>query len=71
MGAEGRPSGAFSLAYLCSFPHDGDGSADEAELVHMVATQHLTTRPVLRYPRGEGVGVDCRIAACAGIGGPV
>jgi 1-deoxy-D-xylulose-5-phosphate synthase len=35
-------------------------AADEAELVHMVATQVvLNDRPsALRYPRGDGVGVD-------------
>jgi 1-deoxy-D-xylulose-5-phosphate synthase len=35
-------------------------AADEAELVHMVATAHAhDTGPIaLRYPRGEGVGVD-------------
>src|SRR5690606_4635223 len=34
--------------------------ADEAELVHMVATQvaHDSGPSALRYPRGEGVGVD-------------
>jgi len=34
--------------------------ADEAELVHMVATQvAIDDRPsALRYPRGEGLGVD-------------
>jgi 1-deoxy-D-xylulose-5-phosphate synthase len=35
-------------------------AADEAELVHMVATQvAINDRPsALRYPRGDGVGVD-------------
>ncbi len=35
-------------------------AADEAELVHMVATQHAhDAGPIaLRYPRGEGVGVE-------------
>jgi 1-deoxy-D-xylulose-5-phosphate synthase len=35
-------------------------AADEAELVHMVATAHAhDSGPIaLRYPRGEGVGVD-------------
>ena len=35
-------------------------AADEAELVHMVATQaQIDDRPsALRYPRGEGVGVE-------------
>ena len=35
-------------------------AADEAELIHMVATQvAIDDRPsALRYPRGDGVGVD-------------
>ena len=35
-------------------------AADEAELVHMVATcaAHDSGPIALRYPRGEGVGVD-------------
>src|SRR4029078_13515771 len=35
-------------------------AADEAELVHMVATQAQIDDPpgALRYPRGEGVGVE-------------
>ena len=35
-------------------------AADEAELVHMVATQvAIDDRPsALRYPRGDGVGVE-------------
>jgi 1-deoxy-D-xylulose-5-phosphate synthase len=34
--------------------------ADEAELVHMVATAAaMTSGPIaFRYPRGDGVGVD-------------
>ena len=38
----------------------GDGAADEAELVHMVATAaSIDDRPsAFRYPRGEGVGVE-------------
>ena len=37
-----------------------DGGADEAELVHMVATAAaIDDRPsAFRYPRGDGVGVD-------------
>ncbi len=35
-------------------------AADEAELVHMVATQvaYDDGPSALRYPRGEGVGID-------------
>src|SRR6476659_10858662 len=38
------------------------GAADESELVHMVATQvAIDDRPsALRYPRGEGRGVEMR-----------
>jgi 1-deoxy-D-xylulose-5-phosphate synthase len=39
--------------------HRHHGAADEAELVHMVATAAaIDDRPsAFRYPRGEGVGV--------------
>ena len=34
-------------------------AADEAELVHMVATAAAHDDPIaFRYPRGEGVGLD-------------
>ncbi|KAF1857821.1 hypothetical protein Lal_00041308 [Lupinus albus] len=61
VGADGRPMRALRprLSVLPA-EHDGDGAADEAELVHMVATAHAhDSGPIaLRYPRGEGVGVE-------------
>ncbi|MGU3541345.1 1-deoxy-D-xylulose-5-phosphate synthase, partial [Methylobacterium sp. A54F] len=51
----------FDLAYLCCLPNmTVMAAADEAELVHMVATAHAhDAGPIaLRYPRGEGVGID-------------
>ncbi|TXN85123.1 transketolase C-terminal domain-containing protein, partial [Methylobacterium sp. WL8] len=47
--------------YLCCLPNmTVMAAADEAELVHMVATCHAhDSGPIaLRYPRGEGVGVE-------------
>jgi 1-deoxy-D-xylulose-5-phosphate synthase len=62
VGADGAThAGAFDLAYLCCLPNmTVMAAADEAELVHMVATAHAhDSGPIaLRYPRGEGVGVD-------------
>ena len=62
VGADGAThAGAFDLAYLCCLPNmTVMAASDEAELVHMVATAHAhDTGPIaLRYPRGEGVGVD-------------
>ncbi|WP_238231839.1 1-deoxy-D-xylulose-5-phosphate synthase [Methylobacterium thuringiense] len=62
VGADGAThAGAFDLAYLCCLPNFVVmAAADEAELVHMVATCHAhDTGPIaLRYPRGEGVGVE-------------
>jgi 1-deoxy-D-xylulose-5-phosphate synthase len=54
-------AGAFDVAYLGCLPgFVVMAAADEAELVHMVATQvAIDDRPsALRYPRGEGVGVE-------------
>jgi len=54
-------AGSFDVAYLGCLPGFVImAAADEAELVHMVATQvAIDDRPsALRYPRGEGVGVD-------------
>ena len=51
--------GAFDVAYLGCLPgFVVMAAADEAELVHMVATQAaIDDRPsALRYPRGEGIG---------------
>ena len=62
VGADGAThAGAFDLAYLCCLPNMVVMAAsDEAELVHMVATAHAhDSGPIaLRYPRGEGVGVE-------------
>ncbi|TXN20435.1 1-deoxy-D-xylulose-5-phosphate synthase [Methylobacterium sp. WL9] len=62
VGADGAThAGAFDLAYLCCLPNFVVmAAADEAELVHMVATCHAhDSGPIaLRYPRGEGVGVE-------------
>ncbi len=62
VGADGPThAGSFDVAYLGCLPGFVImAAADEAELVHMVATQvAIDDRPsALRYPRGEGVGVD-------------
>jgi 1-deoxy-D-xylulose-5-phosphate synthase len=62
VGADGPThAGAFDVAYLGCLPGFVImAAADEAELVHMVATQvAIDDRPsALRYPRGEGLGVE-------------
>ena len=62
VGADGSTHcGAYDLAYLCCLPgFVVMAAADEAELMHMVATQvRIDDRPsAVRYPRGEGVGVE-------------
>jgi 1-deoxy-D-xylulose-5-phosphate synthase len=62
VGADGPThAGSFDVAYLGCLPGFVImAAADEAELVHMVATQvAINDRPsALRYPRGDGVGVD-------------
>jgi 1-deoxy-D-xylulose-5-phosphate synthase len=62
VGADGPThAGSFDVAYLGCLPDFVlMAAADEAELKHMVATQvAIDDRPSgLRYPRGEGVGVD-------------
>jgi 1-deoxy-D-xylulose-5-phosphate synthase len=62
VGADGPThAGAFDLAYLGCLPNFVlMAAADEAELRHMVATAvSIDDRPsALRYPRGEGVGVE-------------
>ncbi|GAB4382149.1 1-deoxy-D-xylulose-5-phosphate synthase [Albidovulum sp.] len=62
VGADGAThAGAFDIAFLANLPGMVVmAAADEAELVHMVATAAaLDDRPsAFRYPRGEGVGVD-------------
>jgi len=61
VGADGPThAGAFDIAYLGCLPNFVlMAAADEAELVHMVATAvAIDDRPsALRYPRGEGLGV--------------
>jgi 1-deoxy-D-xylulose-5-phosphate synthase len=61
VGSDGAThAGAFDLAYLCCLPgFVVMAAADEAELVHMVATAvaHDDGPIALRYPRGEGVGI--------------
>jgi 1-deoxy-D-xylulose-5-phosphate synthase len=62
VGADGPThAGSFDVAYLGCLPGFVImAAADEAELVHMVATQvAINDRPsALRYPRGDGVGVE-------------
>ena len=62
VGADGAThAGSFDLAYLCCLPDFVVmAAADEAELVHMVATcRAIDDGPsAVRYPRGEGVGVE-------------
>jgi len=62
VGADGPThAGAFDNAYLGCLPGMIImAAADEADLVHMVATQvAINDAPsALRYPRGEGRGVD-------------
>jgi len=62
VGADGPThAGAFDIAYLGCLPGFVlMAAADEAELVHMVATAvAIDDRPcAFRYPRGEGTGVD-------------
>jgi 1-deoxy-D-xylulose-5-phosphate synthase len=62
VGADGAThAGAFDVAYLANLPgFVVMAAADEAELVHMVATaaRHDAGPIAFRYPRGEGVGVE-------------
>jgi 1-deoxy-D-xylulose-5-phosphate synthase len=62
VGADGAThAGAFDTAYLGCLPGFVlMAAADEAELVHMVATAcaHDEGPIALRYPRGDGVGVS-------------
>jgi 1-deoxy-D-xylulose-5-phosphate synthase len=61
VGADGQThAGSFDVAYLGCLPGFVImAAADEAELVHMVATcAAINDRPsAVRYPRGEGTGV--------------
>ena len=62
VGADGPTHcGAFDLPYLCTLPGFVImAPADEADLMHMTATAAaIDDRPsAIRYPRGEGVGVE-------------
>jgi 1-deoxy-D-xylulose-5-phosphate synthase len=62
VGADGAThAGAFDIAYLACLPNMVVmAAADEAELKHMVATcVSYSGGPIaLRYPRGEGFGVE-------------
>ena len=62
VGADGAThAGAFDVSYLASLPNMiVMAPADEAELMHAVATAaSIDDHPsAFRYPRGEGVGVD-------------
>jgi 1-deoxy-D-xylulose-5-phosphate synthase len=62
VGADGAThAGAFDVAYLGILPNFVImAAADEVELVHMVATAaaHDSGPIALRYPRGDGVGLE-------------
>ncbi|MEM8729653.1 MAG: 1-deoxy-D-xylulose-5-phosphate synthase, partial [Pseudomonadota bacterium] len=62
VGADGAThAGSFDVAYLANLPgFTVMAAADEAELVHMVATAaaHNEGPIAFRFPRGEGAGVD-------------
>ena len=62
VGADGAThAGSFDLAFLGCLPHFVImAPADEAELMHIVATSvAIDDRPsAFRFPRGEGVGID-------------
>jgi 1-deoxy-D-xylulose-5-phosphate synthase len=62
VGADGAThAGSFDIAFLGILPNMVVmAAADEAELVHMVATAAAYDKgPIaFRYPRGDGVGVD-------------
>ncbi|SLN10217.1 1-deoxy-D-xylulose-5-phosphate synthase [Aquimixticola soesokkakensis] len=62
VGADGAThAGSFDVAFLANLPgFVVMAAADEAELVHMVATAvaHDDGPIAFRYPRGEGVGVE-------------
>ncbi|NOR62829.1 MAG: 1-deoxy-D-xylulose-5-phosphate synthase [Rhodobacteraceae bacterium] len=62
VGADGPThAGSFDIAFLANLPNFVVmAAADEAELMHMVATAaSINDRPsAFRFPRGEGVGVE-------------
>ena len=61
VGADGPThAGSFDVTYLASLPNIVVmAAADEADLMHMIATAaaHDTSPSAVRYPRGEGMGV--------------
>jgi 1-deoxy-D-xylulose-5-phosphate synthase len=62
VGADGAThAGSFDIAFLSNLPgFIVMAAADEAELIHMVATAAAVddAPTAFRFPRGEGVGVD-------------
>ncbi|MEM1272313.1 MAG: 1-deoxy-D-xylulose-5-phosphate synthase [Pseudomonadota bacterium] len=62
VGADGAThAGSFDVAFLSNLPgFVVMAAADEAELMHMVATaRSIDDRPsAFRFPRGEGVGIE-------------
>ena len=62
VGADGNTHcGAFDLPYLCTLPGFVImAPSDEAELMHMTATANMIDDgpSAIRYPRGEGVGIE-------------
>jgi 1-deoxy-D-xylulose-5-phosphate synthase len=62
VGADGAThAGSFDLAYLCTLPNFVVmAAADEVELVNMVHTMavHDSGPIAVRYPRGEGLGLE-------------
>jgi 1-deoxy-D-xylulose-5-phosphate synthase len=62
VGADGAThAGVYDIAYLCNLPgFTVMAAADEAELMHMVATSaaHDEGPIAFRYPRGNGTGVS-------------
>ncbi|WP_432448245.1 1-deoxy-D-xylulose-5-phosphate synthase [Aliiroseovarius marinus] len=62
VGADGAThAGSFDITFMANLPDMVVmAAADEAELMHMIATAHsIDDRPsAFRYPRGEGVGVE-------------
>jgi len=62
VGADGPThAGTFDIAFLANLPNFVVmAAADEAELMHMVATAaSINDRPsAFRFPRGEGVGIE-------------
>jgi 1-deoxy-D-xylulose-5-phosphate synthase len=62
VGADGAThAGSFDVAYLSNLPGMVVmAAADEAELVHMIATAvaHDSGPIAFRFPRGEGVGIE-------------